>query len=109
MSVKFDFSRLDKPFEAEWPVSIPIPQDGGKVAKEELTVRFRLLSKEEVEQVDSANDGGRSLVRTAMVSLGKSEPALTPDLLEQLLETSYVRLAITQAYFNFSAGVPAKN
>ena len=35
MSVKFDFKTLKTGFEADWPVTVNVPQDGGTVEKQE--------------------------------------------------------------------------
>ena len=34
MSLKFDFKTLEQPFEADWPVLVPVPQDGGGVQEQ---------------------------------------------------------------------------
>ncbi|MFN3582617.1 hypothetical protein [Phenylobacterium sp.] len=43
MAQKFNFKRLEEPFEADWPVKVNVPEDGGKTTVEEFMARFRIV------------------------------------------------------------------
>lgn len=108
MTVKFDFKTLGQPFEADWPVTVQVPQDGGKVQEQTFEVRFRTLTKEEQEQLEAEGvDAPTEKLRLALVDV-KGE-TFSPELVEQLLGTPYVFLGMLRAYTTFVLGQPAKN
>lgn len=110
MTVKFDFARLDQPFEADWPVLVQVPQDGGTVAEEQFMARLRMLSADELKSADKTDDPGRAVPRMAMIGFGKGEEqTFSPELLEKMMDVGYVRIALNRAYGQFSVGVAAKN
>lgn len=117
MAVKFDFKRLGQRFEADWPVSVNVPQDGGETEAQEFTARFALLTKEDFELIPN-KDGdvsgllkgdpdGHNTWRRCLVGVKGEE--LTPELVEGLLAAPYVRSAIVTAYQQFSQGIAVKN
>jgi hypothetical protein len=108
MTLKFDFGSLERPFEALWPVIVSVPQDGGGVREEEFTVKFRLLSKEEVKETDAdRTDPGAALIRKAVIDVEGAE--FTPELLEGLLGRGWTSLALQKAYAQFAMGIAEKN
>jgi len=110
MTAKFNFKTLGSPIEADWPVKIPVPQDGGTVEIQELDVRFVLLTAEQIKALDAKDDAIKNALRAAITGFGKTEPTkFTPELLEQLLAMPFVLRALNLAYGEFSIGVAAKN
>ena len=106
--MKFDFGSLERPFEAVWPVTVDVPVDGGKVEKQEFSVKFRMLTDDEVKVTDEQPVPGKALLRIAVVGLD-GEVEFTPELLEKLISWPYVRLAMQNAYRQFAVGIAAKN
>ncbi|MFD3263330.1 hypothetical protein [Phenylobacterium ferrooxidans] len=115
MAVKFDFKRLGQPFEADWPVRVNVPQDGGGVQAEDFTARFRLLTKDDFEAITQGeapgllkgDPDGYNTWRMCLVGL--KDEHLTAELKEGLLSAPYVRQAIIAAYQQFSQGIAVKN
>lgn len=111
MDLEFDFDALDTQIEADWPVEVSVPKDGGKTEIQKLNVRYRLLSDAELEAVNApGKDSAREAMRLAIVGFGKdTKREFTPAALEKMLSKGYVRLALNRAYGGFSMGIPAKN
>jgi len=110
MADKFNFGRLDQTFEADWPVAVPVPQDGGTIKTEEFMARFRLLAERDLPSVIKSDTDGREVFRRFFVGFGKdTDRELTEELFNQLVDTTYVRDAISRAYRNFAQGIAAKN
>lgn len=107
MTVKFDFKTLGQPFEADWPVTASVPQDGGTTQAQTFDVRFRTLTKEEEASCDQAADPQAARLRLALVDV-KGE-TFSPELVETLLGRGYVMMALLRAYSGFVLGTPAKN
>ena len=108
--IKFDFGAMERRVEADWPVIVPVPQDGGKLQEQTLQVRFQLLDESEEKEIDAGEDAGRERIRRAVLGFAGSEQAeFTPELLEAMLNRPYVRLALNKAYAEFSVGVAPKN
>jgi hypothetical protein len=113
MAVKFNFKGLDEPFEADWPVSVQVPQDGGSVEEQTFMARLRLLSEEDLDLVRRGGPDGNdpnAFTKAFWVGFGASEQeAFTPELRDLMLGRPYVRLALHQAYGAFSQGIVTKN
>jgi hypothetical protein len=108
--MKFDFATLASEIEADWPVTVGVPLDGGKADEQTFTVRFRLVGEQELLDFGEGLDQSKAALRRVIVGLGRSEgKELTPELLEQLLAAPYVRVALNKAYGQFALGMPAKN
>lgn len=115
MAVKFDFKTLGQPFEADWPVRVNVPQDGGGVQVEEFTARFRILTKEDFEVIAQGaaprlikgDPDGYNTWRMCLVGLKDEE--LTSELMEAMMAAPYARQAIITAYQQFSQGIAVKN
>lgn len=110
MTVKFKFASLDEPFEAEWPVVVDVPQDGGTTAPQEFMARFRLLEGEAWKALEDSTDP-EALFKTFFIGLGAAEGPVEdfPALRDKMLGRAYVLKALRQAYFGFAAGVAVKN
>lgn len=110
MAVKFDFGRLDQPFEADWPVTVSVPQDGGLVAEETFIARFRLFRSGAATDIVQTDPDGRELWRRFWVGFGAGEETeFTPELFAAMVDTPYVRSALLKAYQGFANGIAAKN
>ena len=109
-TAKFDFTRLGKPFEADWPVVVPVPQNGGTTRDETFSARFRLLEGEEAQTAAKAADQARETLRRAFVGFGAGEAQEWSETVrDQLIETDFVRVGLARAYGAFSIGAAAKN
>jgi len=108
--MKFDFGSLAKPFEADWPVTVSVPQPGGRVQEQILKMRFRLVPEAELEAMGEGVEPAKTALRRVIVGFGQGETeAFTPELLELLLDRPYVRLALNKGYGEFALGIAAKN
>jgi hypothetical protein len=109
MTAKFDFGSLGQPFEATWPVRVPVPQDGGTVVTQEFLARFRLLSSEQEAEAKASEDPD-AFHRAFWIGLaGEDAAAFSPELAASMLARPYIRRALLNAYFEFVSGTPAKN
>lgn len=108
--MKFDYGSLDAPFEADWPVTVQVPQDGGESQEQKLVVRFRLVDDAELEALGEGVAAQKAALRQVVVGFGKSEEqAFSAELLERMLARAYVRNGLNKAYGQFVLGIPAKN
>lgn len=115
MTVKFDFKTLETGFEADWPVTVPVPTDGGGSQEQTFMARFRTPTPGEQAEIDAAK-GERSVdqfkvaLKIGFVGLAKSEgQTLTDAMFDRMWAAPNVQLALIQAYANFRSGAPAKN
>lgn len=109
MTAKFDFGSLEQPFEANWPVRVPVPQDGGTVEAQEFIARFRLLTADEEEAAKQSEDPD-AFHKAFWVGLGgEDKDEFTPELVARMLARPYIRRALMTAYFECVSGSPAKN
>jgi hypothetical protein len=108
MTAKFDFNTLKTGLEADWPVTVGVPQDGGTVAKQEFTARFKTLTKDEDKAAQEDGDPD-AWINAFWLGAGKTEAPIDAETRKLMLERSYVRQGIVAAYIQFSQGVAAKN
>lgn len=113
MSAKFDFKTLETGFEADWPVKVNRPKDGGQVEVREFDARFRSPTPAITAEAEAIEDIGARLkftLKSCMIGLGKSETeALTPELFEALWADTAAMRALVVAFGEFRTGSPAKN
>lgn len=110
MAAKFDFRSLERPFEADWPVTVSEPDDGGVVKESTFMARLRLLTDDQVKEIVKDDPDGRALYRAYFIGFGRSESeTFSPELLETMLGHVFMRVAINAAYQSFCTGVAAKN
>lgn len=107
MTLKFDFKTLEQPFEADWPVTVQVPQDGGTVQEQTFDVRFRTLTPAEADEVAARPDPAESKIRKVLVDV-KGE-AFSSELVEQMIHTPWVFVGLLRAHTSFSLGEPVKN
>ncbi len=137
MAQQFNFKRLEEPFEADWPVTVNVPEDGGKTATEEFMARFRIVREfgptatstpsadaEDVATAEAAPEDPLEKARQALkesalkewrrwfVGFGKptsDQNELTDEVLWNIITTPYARVAVQAAYQNFCSGIAVKN
>ncbi|MBA4792286.1 MAG: hypothetical protein H2041_01320 [Phenylobacterium sp.] len=113
MGAKFDFQALGQPLEADWPVLVRVPTDGGETVEQSFMARFKLLDEAETAALTAeAAEGSRPYAWIEGFWLGlaaSEETTLTPELRAQMLGRPYVRAGLVGAYTRFAQGVAAKN
>jgi hypothetical protein len=109
MSAKFDFGSLDAPFEADWPVTVNVPKDGGETEPQTFMARLRLLTQEELDAAKES-EGTDGYIASFFVGFGQGETtSFSPELLAKMIRRPYVRVALMQAFRGFQLGIAAKN
>jgi hypothetical protein len=103
-----------------WPVIISVPQDGGAVQKNEISADFLLLPQDELDELMAASresEGGstdmdilRRVVKriTGVADADGKALDYTPELLDRLLNKSFIRSALVTTYFEAASGKKAK-
>lgn len=107
--------RLKEPDEpTEWPVTVHVPQAGGKTAKHRFTAHFRWLDAEAWQA--AAFDGDQALLREVLVGWGEDlrdehgEPIpFSSEQRDRLARITFVRRAVVTAYGEFIQGRAAGN
>lgn len=96
-----------------WPVTVSIPQDGGKFLKATFTAEFRGLSQPEIDAaVQAGRDGDTDLELCSQCLLGwkgvqdedGQEKLFSDAAKAELLAVPYVRNAVVQAFFDSLTG-----
>lgn len=87
-------------------VKVQTPIDDDQFREDTFQARYKMLSSEDVEAFDISTDKGtKDFLRAVVLSTedvtGDDEKPLahTPDLLEQLLASYNVRIAMVNTYF----------
>lgn len=112
MSVKFDFTGLDQPFAADWPVKVNVPQDGGKTVEQEFTARFLLLDKAKIDELTADATNPDAYLHAFFVGLpGDQVPEgkTFEEMRALMLARPNVRMALIKAFSGFQAGIAVKN
>ncbi|SFJ04226.1 hypothetical protein [Nitrosomonas sp. Nm34] len=107
------FKIEDQPKLVEWPVSVNVPQDGGKIKKNTFTAEFELITQEELDAI--YKDGGTDvdLLRQVLFNCtgvcdAEGKPIdFNDDLRDKLINIPYVRSALVAAYVECSHGKAA--
>lgn len=109
--LKFDFTRLDKPFEADWPVRVSVPKDGGGFGTETFVARLRQVPPEQVDAaIASADFSIYSLPELYFVGLADEDgPRFTPELRRAMVASPWVRKALESAYRDFTGQAASGN
>lgn len=90
-----------------WPVTVSIPQDGGKVVKSTFTGEFLHLSKDEI---DALNAEGRDLLDAVLTGWkgvtteDNSELEFNDETKKNFLGVTYVRAGLFSAYAELQNG-----
>ncbi len=101
--------------ELNWPVTISVPQDGGKVKKQETIVRFEHIDQSLFDANYATGGSDADLMKRVVIGWddgqfqnedGSSMP-FSIENLAALLETSYVRIGFVNAYLMIQQGKEA--
>lgn len=97
-----------------WPVTVSIPQDGGKTVKATFHATFLMLKQPEFDEVYKSGGNDTELLRKVtkgwesdLVGEDGAPMSFTPENVEAMVTTSYVRLAMTNAYLELFHGKEA--
>lgn len=107
--------------EFTWPVTVMIPQDGGKKMPQTFTARFRAAPVDDIEAMMSGDEVVRlPAVEREMRLIGKivvgwegisdaagTPVSFSPEALRQVAGLPYVRRAVTDAYYDAINGKAA--
>lgn len=95
----------------EWPVTIPVPQDGGGVKKFQARAEFEHLTQAEIDEILAGGNDIDLMLRAVtgwpdgQFQDERGEPlAFSPENLARLMQIQYVRLAFMQAHFQVQQG-----
>lgn len=98
----------------EWPVVVAVPQSGGTVQKQKMTVDFEILPQSEIDalmQESRTADQDAALLMRVVKGWGQTKDEDTGEALEynaetcaNLVDISYVRAALIRAYFEAASG-----
>jgi hypothetical protein len=99
----------------EWPVTVSIPQDGGKVMKATFTAHFEILDQARIDDIVFGRDPEQSdLLDAALIGwrgvtdeTGNELP-FTPENKRALLDITYVRTALLAAHAQLHRGEAAR-
>jgi len=106
--------RLMAPEEpCRWPVKVQIPQAGGRTITQTFHADFRLKTQDEIEQLTQLGDRGflQEVVagwEGVADEAGEALPFSEANL-DLLVAIPYAKRALMAAYFEFVAGIRAKN
>lgn len=108
----FRVMKSDEP--VEWPVTVHIPQDGGKTHKASFTAHFVLL--DQIELDDLIGGGDRAFIERVLTGWGEDVQdengmalPFSAEARDRLARIPYVAGAISRAYLQCISGVDAKN
>ena len=115
--LKLDTS--DETIIRNWPVIINVPQDGGTIAKHEITVDFMLLSQDRYSELlkdfeESGTEPNVEMLKRLVRGIkGVADESGNPlefseELLARLTKKAYVRVALFNAYTDANTGNKAK-
>lgn len=102
----------------KWPVTVHIPQDGGKFTKATFTAEFLALAQDRIDSVvEGIRDGDRDadFARECLLGWSGVQDADGADLpfsdeaKQKLLNIPYVRSALVAAFFESITGGRRKN
>lgn len=99
----------------EWPVKVKVPADGGKTVEQEFTGIFKVLPQSEYDakikntQSDAKFIGEILVGAKGLLDDDGNEVEVNDDVIGQLCEFAFTRLAIFRAYNELVTGVETKN
>lgn len=101
--------------KVEWPVTVNIPQDGGKTTKATFTATFEVLEQQQIDDIVMGRGADQTdLLEAALVGWGGvadesgNEIAFSPEAKKALLEITYVRAALFAAHAQLHRGEAAR-
>lgn len=107
----FKLIETDEPIQ--WPVTVHVPQHGGKTAKHKFTALFAYLPADDIAPASEAGDEaflGRVLLGWQGVQDEEGNPLpFSDEARDRLVRIPYVRRALILAWHEFIQGRAAKN
>lgn len=106
--------RIDPKPSYRWPVTVHIPQDGGKTQEARFWARFRLLSTDAFQAVYASGGTDEDLLKQVLVGWEEvadegGEPLpFNEETRSSLIAIPYVRMALIAAYLEMSQGRAAR-
>ena len=96
------------------PVTIPVPADGAEPEEAQITCHFRLLAADEMQPLIDAGDDlpVLSSILAGWEGIQTHDGGSLPfnaSNLERLSRIGYWKLAVIDAYMDWSAALPLKN
>lgn len=116
MAVKFRLLGEHEEMRVKWPVTVPVPADGG-VVSQQMTAHFIILGADEIESIIAADPArqAQNVLEKAWTGWegvdapGGGEAAFSPEDRARMLNFYFVRLAVYQAYNDCLMGRAVKN
>lgn len=109
----FKFKKIKS---VRWPVSVPVPVDGGKTEAAEFEAEFLYLDEPSLQRllIDSAGNNKEQLRKVVVGWNGlldeNDEPLpFSQDNLEVVTDYPYIALAMIEAFGAMQRGAAAKN
>ena len=107
----FRIKKHDEPIK--WPVKVNVPQDNGVVKKQTFHALFQLLpQKDAAALIDEGDEAFLMAITKGLEGVqdeNGDEAVYSAELVERLVNISYVKTAMIGAYFEMLAGVGRKN
>lgn len=109
------FQIADENTTYEYPVTVKVPAQGGRVQEQTFRAHFRLIPASEGRQMSDDGVSDREFFKRVLagwedIQDSNGEPLPFNDSnLEKLIDIHYFAAAVSQAYQNFTLGLPAKN
>lgn len=102
-----------------WPVTIPVPQDGGSVQKCRMTAHFRMLDDKRFADFtggDRSGEGDAGILREVLVGWDEGDvrdeadqaQPFSEEWRDRLIGVSYARMALIKGYLEAHGGHEAK-
>lgn len=97
-----------------WPVTVQIPQDGGKTQKATFHVRVEVLPSDEFQAIYERGGNDEDLLRRVLVDWDGVADAdghpipFSEEARDALIRIPYVRVALITAYMEMSQGREAR-
>lgn len=119
--------RIKKDNIVWWPVTVKVPQDGGKPEDVEISVKYKLITRSErnefiglafnddVANADHDVDRALALYRDKVLDWkgieneDGNELPFSPENLEAMLDHTFFEMALSRGLFQASSGAAAKN
>lgn len=101
--------------KVEWPVRVNVPVDGGKTEEKEFTGIFKLLPQAEYDANAKTKKSDADFISEILVGWkgllddDDKEIEFSPDVIRQLCEYPFTRIAIFKAYNEVVTGIEVKN
>lgn len=106
--------KIEEQKSLQWPVTVNIPRDGGKITKSTFTAEFELISQDEFTAIYKEDSGtDEDLLRRVVIGFdGVNDSndktiSFSDESRDKLIKIPYVRSALVNAYLECSIGKAA--